>query len=163
MEGTEVRFWFVSNTYGPINRDGTYSNVAPTFNAVNDLDENYVARDLAQGIARTKNELLRRRMYFFRNGALWPSALVFDAFSAIVQSIYAQRLRGFPPIGSLDDLAFVDRQRMEFTKRIYNPKYGISRAVVPQIGGAVHVIGVTRRGEIRKYSKGRDQVQQIYP
>lgn len=137
MEATEIRFWFVSNTYGAINRDGTYSTVRTSFNAVNDLDENYIAPDLSQGLAATKEQLLRRRIYFFRNGALWPSTMIFDAFSGIVQSLYAQRLRGFPPIRSLDDLAFVDRQRMEFTKRIYNPEYGISRAAVPAIGGVV--------------------------
>jgi hypothetical protein len=107
--------------------------------------------------------VLQGRLYFFRNGALWPSTMIFDSFSGIVQSLYAQRHRGFPPLRSLDDLAFVDRQRMEFTKRIYNSEYGISRAEVPQIGGVVHVLGVTRKGEIRKYSKGRDQIKQIYP
>lgn len=163
VEGREVRFWFISNTYGPINPDGTYSIVRPSFNVVNDLDDNYISRDIAQGVAKTKDELLLGRLYFLRNGALWPSTIIFDSFSGIVQSLYAQRHRGFPPLRSLDDLAFVDRQRMEFTKRIYNSEYGISRAAVPQIGGVVHVLGVTREGEIRKYSKGRDQIKQIYP
>jgi hypothetical protein len=58
-------------------------------------------------------------MYVFRNGVLAPSALVFDAFAAIMEAIYAQRVPGFTPIGTLDDLAFFDRQRMEFAKNVF--------------------------------------------
>ena len=162
VEGREVRSWFISNTYGPINPDGTYSIVRPSFNVVNDLDDNYISRDIAQGVAKTKDELLLGRLYssaMARCGRARSSSIPFrGSFNLSMPNVpWLSSLR------SLDDLAFVDRQRMEFTKRIYNSEHGISRAAVPQIGGVVHVLGVTREGEIRKYSKGRDQIKQIYP
>jgi hypothetical protein len=93
---------------------------------------------------------------------LWSSARVFfDAFNTIMQRIYAQQLPGFPPIQSLDDLAFFDRQRMEFAKRLHNPQHGIAEATSLGIAGAVHVMAVTSSGEIRQYGKHRGQVKTI--
>jgi hypothetical protein len=161
IEAREARFWFIHNTQGLYDRDWTYIKPQTTFEAINDLDVNYIARDLAPG--QTKEELLQTRMYFFRNGVLKPSALIFDAFNAIVQAIYVQQIPGFTPIRSLNDLAFFDRQRMEFAKRLYSPKHGISKALSAGIGGEVHVMGVTRRGEVRQYGKHRNHVTTISP
>jgi hypothetical protein len=158
VEKSEVRFWYICNLAG-VNADGTYANPRTTFRAVNDLDTNYIARDLVPG--QTKAQLLRTRMYLFRNGVLRPSAMIFDAFNTIMQRIYAQQLPGFRPIQSLDDLAFFDRQRMEFAKRLHSPQHGIAKATSPGIAGAVHVMAVTPSGEIRQYSKLRGQVKTI--
>lgn len=78
-----------------------------------------------------------------------------------METIYAQQVPGFTPIGSLDDLAFFDRQRMEFAKRLSSPKHGIYDAPSAGIAGDVHVIGVTRSGEIKRYGKLRGQVTTI--
>jgi hypothetical protein len=160
VEAGEIRFWFIHNTQGLYEPAWTYIRPLPTFQAINDLDVNYVARDLAPG--QTKEQLLQTRMYFFRNGVLRPSALIFDAFNAIMRAIYVQQIHGFTPIRSLNDLAFFDRQRIEFAKRLYSPKHGISKASSAGIAGEVHVLGVTRRGEVRRYGKHRNHVIAVY-
>jgi len=58
-------------------------------------------------------------------------------------------------------VGFLDRQRMEFTKRLYSPKYGIAKTPSAAIAGEVHVRGVTRTGEIREYGKHRGQVKTL--
>lgn len=158
VEGSDVRFWYVCNV-GGVNPDGSYIKPRTTFAAVDDLDANYIKRDLAPG--QTKSQLLRTRMYLFRNGVLKPSAMVFDAFNNTLQRIYAERIPGFPPVRSLDDLAFLDRQRMEFAKRLFSPQHGIAKAPSLGIAGTVHVMGVTLTGEIRAYHKLRGQVKTI--
>jgi hypothetical protein len=151
-EGSEARFWYVCNVEGMYD-DGTYRKPGPTFNAVNDL-EIKLAPELNEG--RTKEQTLRIQMIQFRNGVLVPSAGIFDAFTAIRNGIYAKQIPEFPPIRSLGDLAFYDPQRLEFTKRLHSPKYGIAaEGTSPGIDGAVHVIAVTPSGEIRDYSKQR--------
>ena len=134
IEGREVRFWFITNIKDLDVRTGTYFNLQQTFDAVNDLDVNYIQPQLAPG--QTKAQLLETRMYFFRNGVLMPSAFIFDAFGGIMQTIYAQQISGFPPIRSLDDLAFFARQRLAFTMRLYSPKHGIAKASPAGIDGA---------------------------
>jgi hypothetical protein len=151
-------FRYVCNLAG-VNPDGTYKQPGPTFLNVNDLDDNYVPRDLAPG--QSKEDLLRTRIYFFRNGVLLPTAQIFDAFSAITQATQSQRIRGFQPIRSLDDLAFVARQRMEFAKRLFSQDHGIYKAASSGISGAVHVYGVTRRGDVRQYRKLRQQIRSL--
>jgi hypothetical protein len=159
VEAREARFWFVHNTQGLYDPAWTYIRPTQTFQAIDDLDGNYVAGDLLPG--QTKEQLLRTRMYFFRNGVLRPSASIFDAFSGIIGSIYAQRVRGFAPIASLDDLAFFDRQRMEFTKRLYSSKHGIATLKRSPINGTVHVRSVARDGTIKEYGKLRSQIKTL--
>ena len=158
IEDGDVRFRFVCNV-GGVNEDGTYKEPSETFIDVNDLDENYIPRDLAPG--QTKEQLLKTRIYFFRNGVLRPTAQIFDAFSSITQAIQSQRIPGFRPIRSLDDMAFVARQRMEFAKRLYSSDHGIYTASSPGIAGVVHVLGVTRGGEIMRYRKLRQQIKSM--
>jgi hypothetical protein len=158
VEGSEVRFWFIHNTRG-LHPDGSYIQPGVTFGATNDFDDNYVAPALAPG--QTKEQLLRTRLWFFRNGALVPSSLVFDKFAEIMQTIYVHGIRGFSPIASLDDLGYYDRQRMEFTKRLCTKKYGISSLNPSPLGGEVHVLGVTRTGVIREYPKHRTQIKTL--
>ncbi len=152
VEDGDVRFWYVRNSQG-LYDDGTYRAPKTTFDAVNDLDVNYVPRDLGPG--QTKEDLLRERMYSFRQGALLPAAAIFDVFRDILGMLYAHGIDGFTPIASVDDLAYFARQRMEFVKRLYSQKHGIYRESAAPLGGKVHVVGVGRDGVIRKYSKIR--------
>jgi len=152
VENGDVRFWFVRNSQG-LYDDGTYRAPKAAFDVVNDLDVNYVPRDLRPG--ETKEELLRERMYSFRQGALLPAAAIFDVFKDILGMLYAHGIDGFTPIASLDDLSYFARQRLEFVKRLYSEKHGIYRKSSAPLAGKVHVVGVGRDGVIRKYSKIR--------
>ncbi len=58
-----------------------------TFDAVDDFDGNYVPRDLRP--EQTKEDLLRERIYSFRQGALLPAAGIFDMFRDILGTLYA--------------------------------------------------------------------------
>lgn len=159
VEEGEVRFWFVRNSDGLHDDDWTYKKPRAEFEAVDDLDGRYMPRDLQPG--QTKEELLGSRMYSFRQGVLLPAAHVFEAFNAILQTIYAQPVEGFEPIGSLDDLAYFARQRIEFLKRLYSAKHGIYKKSPAPLDGKVHVLGVTREGEVRVYPKNRDQARTL--
>lgn len=161
VEDGEVRFWFVRNSDGLHEDDWTYKAPRTAFCVVDDLDGRYIPRDIQPG--ETKDQLLRSRMYSFRQGALLPAAQVFDAFGSILATIYANDVPGFEPMESLDDLAYFARQRMEFLKRLYSEKHGIHKQSPPPLGGEVHVLGATLDGEIRKYPKFRSQVQTLRP
>jgi hypothetical protein len=155
FEGSEVRFWYVCNVEGVNPADGTYKKPGATFTAVDDLDGNYLAPERNQG--QTKAELMRLRMYQFRNGVIRPTALIFDVFNEVMRRIYEQQIPGFSPIRSVGDLAFYDRQRMEFAKRLHSRKHGIAKASSPGIAGEVHVMGVNPTGVIHAYHKLRGQ------
>jgi hypothetical protein len=159
VENGEVRFWFVRNSNGLYDGDWTYRSPLPEFAVVDDLDGNYMPRDLQPG--QSKEELLRSRMYSFRQGVLLPAAQVFEAFSAILHTIYSQPVDGFEPVNSLDDLAYFARQRIEFLKRLYSEKHGIYRKSPAPLGGLVHVFGVTPTGEVRQFPKIRKQAKTL--
>lgn len=76
-----------------------------------------------------------------------------------MRAIYLQQIPGFAPIASLDDLAFFDRQRLEFAKRVVSKKHGISTLARSPLGGTVHVLGVERNGTIKEYGKHRGQTR----
>jgi hypothetical protein len=157
VEDGEVRFWFVRNSQGLYDDDWTYKPPRTEFCVVDDLDGRHIPQDLVPG--QTKEDLLRERIYSFRQGALLPGAEVFDAFSRILLVIYTHRVDGFDPTASLEDLAYFARQRMEFLKRLYSDKHGIYKKAPPPLGGVVHVFGVTLDREIWKYPKIRDQAR----
>ena len=161
VENGDVRFWYVRNSQGLYDHDWTFKQPSTEFRAVDDLDPNYIARDLQPG--QTKAQLLQTRMYSFREGVLLPAAHVFNAFSEIIETIYAHGIDGFEPIASLDDLAYFVRQRMEFLKRLYSAGHGIYKNPPAPLGGAVHVIGVKVDGEIREYPKLRGQAKTLGP
>jgi hypothetical protein len=161
VEDGEVRFWFVRNSQGLHDHDWTYRSPSSEFQVVNDLDDNYMPRDLQPG--QTKEQLLQARLYSFRQGALLPAAPVFDAFTTILGMIYGHGVDGFEPVASLDDLAYFARQRMEFVKRLYSDRHGIYKKSPAPLGGDVHVFGVGLDGEIRHYPKIRTQVKTLRP
>lgn len=161
VEDGEVRFWFVRNSQGLHDDDWTYKPPRTEFCVVDDLDGRYMARDLQPG--QTKEDLLRTRVYSFRQGALLPAAQVFDAFSTILGAIYEHPVEGFEPVASLDELAYFARHRMEFLKRLYSEKHGIYKKSSAPLGGAVHVFGVSPTGEIWTYPKIRDQARLLRP
>lgn len=158
----DIQFWFVRNSQGLRSEDWKHNAPATAFSAVNDLDDNYIARDRQPG--ETKEEVLRSRMYSFRQGVLLPASPVFNAMSNLMGAIYSGRVEGFSPLASLDDVGHFARVRMEFLKRLCTAKYGIYDVGAPTpIGGEVHVLGVGRDGEIRRYVKGRNEVKTIRP
>lgn len=161
VEDNDVRFWFVRNSRGLHDDDWTYKSPGSEFCVVDDLDGNYMPRDLRPG--QTKEQLLEVRMYSFRQGALLPAAPVFDAFGEVLGYVYAQGVDGFEPVSSLDDLAYFARQRMEFLKRLYSEKHGIYKKSPAPLAGDVHVLGVTRDGDVRKYPKIRGQAHTLSP
>jgi hypothetical protein len=56
--------------------------------------------------------VLRERIYSVRQAALLPAAPIFDAFTAILDTVYLHRVEGSGPLASLDDVAYFARQRM---------------------------------------------------
>lgn len=160
VESGDVQFWYVRNSRGLKDEDWTFREPSTEFLAVDDLDVNYIPRDLQPG--QTKEQLLQTRMYFFRQGVLLPAAPVLDAFSTIIGTIYARGVAGFEPIACLDDLGYFARLRMEFLKRLFSAKHGMYKDPVAPIGGDVHVFGVRLDGEIRQYPKIRRQATTIH-
>jgi len=159
VESGDVRFWYVRNSEGLNDSDLTFKEPRAAFLAVDDLDVNYVPRDLQPG--QTKEELLETRLYFFRQGVLLPAAYVFDSFSKIVAAIYSHGIPGFEPISSLDDLGYFARLRMELLKRLFSKKHGLYKESPAPIGGEVHVLGANVAGEIREYPKIRSQAKTL--
>jgi hypothetical protein len=150
IEG-DLQFWFVRNTR--VVGD-------TTFNAVNDLDINYIPVHRVPG--ETKDHVLRRVMFSFRQGVLLPASPVFDAFSRVLGVIYAGNVEGFEPLASLDDLGHYARVRMEFLKRLCSADHGIFKVgTLPPVAGDVHVLGVGRDGRIAEYRKLRQHTRSL--
>lgn len=157
VEGDELRFWYVRNSEG---LDGwRYKQGSLEFRAADDLDPNYIKRDLAPN--QTKEQLLATRMYSFWQGELDVAAPVFMTLVEIMGRIYAQGIKGFQPIATLDDLAYYVKFRLEFVKRLYSPSKGIYSGSTPPLGGDVFVFAVARSGEILQFHKNRGQAKSI--
>jgi len=133
----DVCFWFVRNSNGLNDGDGTYRAPKAVFDAANDLDDNIVRQS-----GEAKEDYLRTHLLSFRQGALYPASRIFDLFRDILGELFAAQIPGFAPVASVDDLRPFARQRLEFIKRLYDMKHGIYRAPVAPIGGKVHVVGV---------------------
>jgi hypothetical protein len=81
VEGGDVQFWYVRNSQG-LRADGMHEDASTQFAWANDLDQNYIPRDAAPG--QSKDDVLRERMYSFRQGLLMPASTVFDTFAGIM-------------------------------------------------------------------------------
>lgn len=156
----DVQFWYVRNSDGLIDANWKHRRPLQEFVSMKDLDVNYVPKHAAPG--ESKDDLLARVMFSFRQGVLLPAAPVFDAYAQLLEAIYAGRVEGFAPLASLDDVGHYARVRMEFLKRLCTAKYGIYDEHVPTpIGGDVHVFGVGRDGAVRAYRKDQKQVKTV--
>ena len=157
--GGDVQFWYVRNSAG-LRADGFHNPPAEQFAVENDLDRNYVPKDTRPG--ESKDQLLARVAYSFRQGVLVPASPVFDGFTSVLTTLYVHHLAGFVPVASLDDVGQFARVRMEFLKRLCTSSYGIYAEGVPTpIGGVVHVYGVGRDGVVREYVKKRRDVREL--
>jgi hypothetical protein len=152
-EGGDIQFWYVRNSAGFDPSTGLYFAPKADFDAVPDLDRNYVPNDLLAG--ETKEELLQRHPYSFWQGVLMPASAIFSVFRDILSILYAHGIPGFAPVASLDDFGYFVRQRLEFVKRLYDNKKGIYALPAAPIGGVVHVVGVDRQGGFHPYPKNR--------
>ena len=159
-EDGEARFWYVVNAIG-IDELGCYTGVSRSFRVVNDLDETYMPEHLGRGF--TKAQVLDQISFHFRNGAIFPGALIFDAFSQMIADIVRLGPPGFGPrCFDLERYAYVARQRMEFLKRLYSPKHGIySPITVPLIEGKVYVYSLAPTGEFTAAPKQRSQARPV--
>jgi hypothetical protein len=146
-EGDEARFWFISNGDVP---DASTTEIPRVFNAVNDLDEHFVPNNAAEG--ETKADVLAQRGPSFRRGVL-AAAAIFDLFTDAVSQTIRQGHPQIPPIDSLERFAAYAKFRFEFTKRVYDVKYGLGTDPVPPIGGVIHVVSVDPSGTIRVHGK----------
>jgi hypothetical protein len=156
LDDGDVQFWFVRNSDGLYDRDGTYRAPRADFVSANDLDDNYVPPS-----SLPKEDFLRTRLLSFRQGALVPATIVFDSFGQILEIIRTVGVPGFNPISSVDDLGYFARQRLEFMKRLYSDRHGVYQGGSAPIGGDVHVYGVARDGVMKTYPKIRSQAREI--
>jgi hypothetical protein len=152
----DLQFWYVRNSQGLRDTDWKHNAPMDVFIAKDDL-ASYIERDRVDG--ETKDDVLRRVTYSFRQGVLVPGAHVFTGFAEILGAMYSGNVEGFKPVDSLDDLGQFARVRMEFLKRLCSAKHGIYDENTPTpVAGKVHVYGVGRDGRICDYHKGKDQV-----
>jgi hypothetical protein len=151
-----VQFWYVRNSQGLRDSDWSHNAAAATFSTENDLDTKIGGE--------SKEDVLNRMTFSFRQGVLVPGAHVFNAFASLLQAMYEGEVPGFAPVASLDDLGQFARVRMEFLKRLCTAKYGIYDPDTPTpIAGEVHVYGVGRDGRVCEYLKHRNQVHILRP
>jgi len=151
FENGEACFWFVVNGFlDPTT--GLYEHIDHTFFAVNDLDESYIAPRLASDPRLTKQEILAKTVFRFRNGVLVPPTTeIVDAFDILSDRLHTGRYKGFVALRSLDHFAYIARQRMEFIKRLYSPRHGIYVGTDSPISGTVYVHSVSSDGAFRNY------------
>lgn len=149
-EDGESRYWFVSNGGFPTGE----AQFPRGFDAVDDLDGVWVPRTAQPG--ESKEELLTRAHPSFRRGVL-SAASIFDSYTSVVEQTMQGQLQ-FQPFTSLDRFAAYTRFRFEFTKRMYDPKYGISVDEHPPVRGDIRVVSVDPTGIRREHGKHFRQV-----
>jgi hypothetical protein len=156
----DLQFWYVRNSAGLRPSDWVHNAPAPTFTTENDLDHNYIAPDIRRG--ETKDDVLLRRSYSFRQGVLVPAAFIFDGFTQLLDAMRVGGVPGFRPLATLDDVGQFALMRMEVLKRLCDPAKGIYASGVPRtVAGVAHVYGVGRKGEVRAYPKGLQHIKTI--
>lgn len=146
-EQTEPRFWFISNGDVP---DPTTTAIPRTFEPVDDLGGAY-RKDHRD--AETLDAFVARLQPSYRRGIL-AAADIFDKFTALVGDVMSNP--GHPEVALLDTLeryaAYV-KFRFEFTKRVYDPEYGLSVAPHRAVDGDIHVYSVDPFGTPRVHGK----------
>jgi hypothetical protein len=157
-EAADSRFWFVVNAELDETR-GVYVDVSSQFRAVNDLDEHAIPRYLPRG--GTKEDVLSRRIVFFRNGALVPAAGICDHYTKLLEWLLFGSHPGFGPVTTIDEYAYLVKQRQEFTKRLFSKKHGVYKGAASPIGGEIFIRSVAAGGEIHAYGKHKGQLTQL--
>lgn len=116
-----------------------YVNVSTGFRLVDDLDRVVIPRAMEETGASTKEEAMRGRLFFFRNGALLPAAMLFDSFTRLMEDVYRGGFENFDRVSSLDHYGALVRMRQEFIKRMFEPSKGLYSGGRPPIGGKIYV------------------------
>jgi hypothetical protein len=158
-EDGEPQFWYVVNATRQ--NEIAYSGISRRFRVVNDLDDNYLAEYRDRGLSKT--QVLEQISFHFRNGAVFPGAFIFDAFSQTIEMMVSvdPAAFGLHPF-TLVRYAYIARQRMEFLKRLYSPTHGIcSPTAVPLIDGTVYVYTLAPDGTFTKNPKIRSQSRTV--
>lgn len=153
-EDGEARYWYVSNGGFPTG-DVEFPR---TFDAIDDLDCVWVQRNAQPG--ESKDQLVARTYPSFRRGVL-SAASIFDSFTAVVRETLRAGHPQFQPLDSLDRFAAYTRFRFEFTKRMYDPKYGMGIDPHPPVRGDIRVISVAPTGVCREHAKHVTQVNSL--
>lgn len=152
--GGTPAFWFVSNGEPP---DGSSSTLPVAFDAVNDLGGRFAEVNAQQG--ETQADLIARTQPSFRRGAL-EATLLFDGFTRLIAETMGSGQ--VPPIDSLARYAAYVRFRFEFTKRMYDPSYGIGADELHRpVDGTIHVCSVSRAGDRLVYGKHLGQEREV--
>lgn len=154
----EARFWYVVNLPSDGAIDPTtlaYRAMSRAFRAVCDLDDNYLPNATQPG--ESKQAVLRRTLWYFRNGVLLPAAAVSDTYTQVVRQLVFAQIPGFPKVETLETYAYLARQRMEFVKRLYQQDHGLYEAKEAPIAGGVYVYSIEPDRTFRVWEKIRDQ------
>lgn len=130
-----------------------YVNVSTGFRLVDDLDSVVIPRAMAETGATTKAAAMRGRLFFFRNGALLPAAMLFDSFTRLMEDVYGGGFDNFERVSSLGHYGALVRMRQEFIKRMFEPSKGLYSGEIPPIGGTIYVRSVDLEGVIRDHGK----------
>lgn len=123
-----------------------YVNVSTGFRLVDDLDRVVIPRAMEETGASTKEEAMRGRLFFVRNGALLPAAMLFDSFTRLMEDVYRGGFENFDRVSSLDHYGALVRMRQEFIKRMFEPSKGLYSGGRPPIGGKIYVRSVDLQG-----------------
>jgi hypothetical protein len=150
-EDGESRYWYVSNGGFPTGE----AEFPRAFAAVDDLDGVWLPRTAQPG--ESKDQLLARAHPSFRRGVL-SAASIFDSYTAVVEYTMRAGHLEFQPFDSLDRFAAYTRFRFEFTKRMYDPKYGIGIDSHPPVRGEIRVVSIDPTGVRRVHGKHLRQV-----
>jgi hypothetical protein len=146
-EEGEPQFWWIANEDVP----GPSTVAVPTkFDVVNDLTERYYPQHNLGG--ETIREVIERNLPSFRRGVM-EVANVFDRFTVGVGQTIQDGQRWIPPLHTLERFAAYTRFRFEYTKRVYDPKYGIGVEQSRPVAGNIQVVSVDPLGIARVHYK----------
>jgi hypothetical protein len=154
-EQTEPRFWFISNGDVP---DPATIAIPRTFVPVDDLGGAF-RRDHHE--AEALDAFVARLHPSYRRGVL-AAADIFDKFTKLVGDVMTNP--GHPEVALLDTLeryaAYV-KFRFEFTKRVYDPEYGLGVAPHRAVDGDIHVYSIDPSGVRRVHGKHVGQSREL--
>ncbi len=147
-EGTEPRFWYISN--GDVPHPATTA-IPHTFEPVDNLGAAY-ANEQAES-AETLEAFVARKQPSYRRGVM-AAAAIFDKFTTLIGELMQDPEHPqVAPLDTLDRYAAYVKFRFEFTKRVYDPEYGIGIDRHRPVDGNIHVYSVDPSGVPRVHPK----------